>query len=237
MADERTSIPLEDAKMIDVLSNFLPHYGDGWNWAAMSVIERASIGKLLFYNEVYKHILDVPGVICEFGVHWGGTAAVLVNLHSCYEPHNLSRGYHGFDTFDGFPSVDIKDGDHGQSGDFRVPAGYKEVLAHILRHHRIQNSGLYQGDASETVPAWIESHPEAIISLAILDFDIYKPTRDVLEAIKPRLVRGSVLVFDELNHIHWPGETVAVQEVLGLNNLRLHRVPYHTFGSFAVFGE
>jgi hypothetical protein len=50
-------------------------------------------------------------------------------------------------------------------------------------------------------------------------------------------VKGSVLVFDELNHPHWPGETTAVNEVLGLNNLKLHRFPYHTYGSFAVFGE
>jgi hypothetical protein len=228
---------LKDATMLQVLSNLLPHYGEGWNWALMSTIERASIGKLLFYNEVYKRILDVPGVICEFGVHWGGTAAALINLHASYEPHNQSRVYYGFDTFEGFPDVDPKDGEFGKAGDFRVIENYGEVLARILELHRSQGFCLHQGDASETVPAWVDAHPEAIISLAILDFDIYKPTRDVLEAIKPRLVKGSVLVFDELNHIHWPGETVAVQEVLGLNNLRLHRVPYHTFGSFAVFGE
>ena len=237
MAEDRTKVQIKDATMLEVVSGLLPLYGAGWNWAMMSAIERPSIGKLLFYNEVYKRILDVPGVICEFGVHWGGTAAALINLHSSYEPHNLSRGYYGFDTFDGFPAVDPKDGKFGAAGDFRVPEHYGEVLARILWLHHSRNFYLHQGDASETVPAWMAEHPEAIISLAVLDFDIYKPTRDVLEAIKPRLVKGSVLVFDELNHIHWPGETVAVQEVLGLNNLRLHRFPFHTFGSFAVFGE
>jgi hypothetical protein len=42
---------------------------------------------------------------------------------------------------------------------------------------------------------------------------------------------------DELNHPEYPGETQAVQEVLGVNRLRLRRSPNLTFGSWAVFGE
>ena len=56
--------------------------------------------------------------------------------------------------------------------------------------------------------------------------DGYKPTRDVLEMIIPRLVKSSILVFDEINCLQSPGETLAVQEILGLNNLRLQRYPY-----------
>jgi hypothetical protein len=236
MSEEKKPIPLKDVKLIDALHELLPMYGADWNWAVMSTVERASIGKLLFYNEVYKRILGVPGVICEFGVHWGGTAAVLANLHLCYEPYNLSREYYGFDTFSGFPA-DPKDGEFGKAGLFNVPEHYMKLLGHMLELHNARGFVLHQGDASETVPAWIKDNPAAIISLAILDFDIYQPTRDVLEAIIPRLVKGSVLVFDKLNHPHWPGETTAVNEVLGLNNLKLHRFPYHTYGSFAVFGE
>ena len=35
--------------------------------------------------------------------------------------------------------------------------------------------------------------------MAIFDMDIYKPTKDALNAIKSRFTKGSVLVFDELN--------------------------------------
>ena len=51
------------------------------------------------------------------------------------------------------------------------------------------------------------------MSLAIFDFDIYKPTKAALEAIKPHLFKGSVLVFDELADDIFPGETVALREV------------------------
>ena len=72
-----------------------------------------------------------------------------------------------------------------------------------------------KGDAVHTVPAWFDAHPEALVSLAIFDFDIYAPTKAALLAVKPRLFKGSVLVFDELSDDVFPGETVAVQEVLG----------------------
>lgn len=39
----------------------------------------------------------------------------------------------------------------------------------------------------------------------------------------PHLTRGSVLGFDELNCGEFPGETVAVREVLGLDRVALRR--------------
>ena len=38
----------------------------------------------------------------------------------------------------------------------------------------------------------------------------------MLELIKPRLTKGTVLGFDELNDPDSPGETLAVMETLGL---------------------
>ncbi len=73
--------------------------------------------------------------------------------------------------------------------------------------------------------------------MAIFDMDIYKPTRDALNMIQPRLTKGSMLVFDELNCPFFPGETQAVSEVLGLNNLRLQRFPNQPYCAFAEFGD
>jgi len=67
--------------------------------------------------------------------------------------------------------------------------------------------------------------------------DVYKPTKDVLESIVPRLTKGSLLVFDELNAEIFPGETRAVDEILGLNNIRLRHNPHQPLCAWAVFGE
>ena len=85
------------------------------------------------------------------------------------------------------------------------------------------------------LPKYLSEHPETIIALAYFDFDIYKPTRKCLELIKDRLVKGSILAFDELNDHDSPGETQALMEVFGLNNVRLKRLPYTSRASYFVY--
>jgi predicted O-methyltransferase YrrM len=67
--------------------------------------------------------------------------------------------------------------------------------------------------------------------------DLHAPTKAVLEAIIPRLVKGSVLVFDEINHPAYPGETLALDQVLRLNNTSLRQNKFSPYGCYAVFGE
>jgi hypothetical protein len=70
--------------------------------------------------------------------------------------------------------------------------------------------------------------------MAIFDMDLYKPTKDALNAVIPRLTKGSILVFDQLNHEKFPGETQAVMEVLGLNKLKLRRDPHQSYCAYTV---
>jgi hypothetical protein len=73
-----------------------------------------------------------------------------------------------------------------------------------------------------------------VIALAYFDFDLYKPTRDCLEAIQPYLTKGSVLAFDELNTPEFPGETIAVREVFGLSRYAIRRDPNNPLTSYLV---
>jgi hypothetical protein len=207
-------------------------------------LHRLSISRVLYYDDLYKKILDIPGVICEFGVRWGATLAQLISFRGVYEPYNYSRKIYGFDTFQGFTTIDEKDSGFSQLGDYSVTPGHLELLEEILTIHEsfspishVKKFGLVKGDASQTVGPWLAENPHAIISMAIFDMDVYKPTRDVLEMILPRLVKGSLLVFDELNIEEFPGETQAVDEVLGLNNISLRRNPHQPFCAWAVFGD
>ena len=64
--------------------------------------------------------------------------------------------------------------------------------------------------------------------------DVYQPTKEVLLTIKNRLFKGSVLVFDELNDKDFPGETMALLEAIGLNNLELKSFHGESFGCWVV---
>ncbi len=101
-------------------------------------------------------------------------------------------------------------------------------MAHVQRYE------LVKGDATQTIPAYFKAHPETVVSMAILDFDIYQPTKVALQELKERLPKGSILVFDELSDEYFPGETIAVQEVFGIRNLRVQRLPITARISYAV---
>lgn len=193
-----------------------------------------SLSRVLFFYEIYRKILNTHGVIMEFGVRWGQSLALLSALRGIFEPFNRHRKIIGFDTFAGFRGLGPEDGERCRcvDGSFSVSEGYEVYLEKLLALAdglnpipHLKKFELVKGDALQTIPDYLRRHPETIVSLAIFDFDIYKPTKAALEAVKPHLMKGSVLVFDELCDDIFPGETRALAEVLGLNNVRIQRMP------------
>jgi hypothetical protein len=81
---------------------------------------------------------------------------------------------------------------------------------------------------------YLERHPETIVSFAYFDMDIYEPTAKCLRILQKHLTRGSVVGFDELCFPDFPGETLAVQEVIGISSIRLQRNQYCRSESFFV---
>lgn len=225
----------------------LPRLGNNWHMHSLIGVRVQALARILYYTELYKQIINVPGVICEFGVQWGASMTQLVNLRSIYEPFNISRKIIGFDTFTGFPSVSKEDNvgeSQWKEGDYSYEKNFEVELEQLLSLHEqaapmshIKKFDLIKGDISKTFPVWLENNPHAVISMAIFDADLYLPTRDVLKDIKSRLTKGSILVFDELSCEHFPGETVAVREILGTENLRLRRSPLQPYCSWAIWGD
>ena len=66
------------------------------------------------------------------------------------------------------------------------------------------------------------------------DVDIFEPTMVALEHFVPRIPKGGIIAFDELNAEGYPGETVAVLQKLGINNLRIQRLVFGTQISYVV---
>lgn len=202
-----------------------------------------NLARLLFLDHLYQKIVDVQGTILEFGTRWGQNLAIFSALRGIYEPFNRHRKIIGFDTFKGFPSISPKDGnsDMMKKGELSVTKDYDDYLSRLLELQEMDNPlghikkyELCVGDGTVEIGKYLKKHPETIISLAYFDFDLYEPTKKCLEAIRPHLVKGSVLGFDELNDTDSPGETVALMETFGLNNIRLKRYPYASRVSYFI---
>lgn len=206
-------------------------------------INRQNLSRILFMNELYKKNIDVHGIVIEFGVRWGQNLALFESFRGMYEPFNYNRKIVGFDTFSGFKSIDNKDGKASVivEGAYSVTENYKEYLEKVLNYHEgespishMKKYELVEGDATETIHEYLNKNPETIISLAYFDFDIYKPTKECLEAIKSHLTKGSIIGFDELNYHNFQGETLALKEVFGLDKYRIQRSTLSPLQSYII---
>jgi hypothetical protein len=140
----------------------------------------------------------------------------------------------GFDTFTGSPDITPVD-EHSPSavtGRFALPESYLDHLHDVLRvqeageHlNHIRRTIVIQGDVRAELPRYLKQNPHTVIALAYFDLDLFDPTRDALDTIRPYLTRGRVIAFDELAHAKWPGETAAVRETLGLDGASLRLLP------------
>lgn len=204
-------------------------------------LSRQTLSRILFMHELYQKIIDVHGVVMEFGVRWGQNLALYESFRGIYEPYNYNRKIVGFDTFSGFPEVHDKDGTHVAVGDYGVTDQYEAYLEQVLNYHESESPiahkkkyELVRGDATQTLEDYLSSHPETIVALAYFDFDIYLPTRRCLELVRDRLTKGSVVAFDELNCPEFPGETIALKEVFGLDKYAIRRSPLNPLISYFI---
>jgi hypothetical protein len=200
-----------------------------------------TLSRILFMDYLYQKIIDTQGIIIEFGTRWGQNASLFSTLRGIYEPFNRHRKIVAFDTFKGFPDITVHDGNSElmKVGVDSVTPDYKNYLERLMSVNEklspmshIKKFEIIEGDAVHELKKYLESHPETIISLAYFDFDLYKPTLRCLNMIKPYLVKGSVLAFDELNDHDSPGETVALKEAFKLNEIELKRYRYTSRTSY-----
>jgi hypothetical protein len=206
-------------------------------------VRRQNLTRFLAQYEIFKRILTVKGSVVECGVFRGGGLMTWAKLSAILEPVNLTRRIYAFDTFEGFPSVSEKDalglGKNAKTGDLYANS-YEELtelikifdsdrfLGHVDKVH------LIKGDATKTIPEFIQANQHLVVSLLFLDFDLFEPTSAAIEHFYHRIPRGGVIAFDELDNPLWPGETLAMLEKIGAGNLRLQRMDFDPYIGFAI---
>jgi hypothetical protein len=200
-------------------------------------VRRHEIARLLIQYELFKKIKDVKGSIVECGVHLGGGVLAWAKIAETLEPYNFLRKIYGFDTFEGFVSVHSKDltGSSAVAEIGRLSPGYdslaeiKECIAEFDKTRLLKHEDkviLIKGDAMKTIPAFVEENKHSLISLLYLDFDLYEPTLLAIKEFLPRMPKGAIIAFDELNDPKYPGETQALLESLNVNNYKLESLPF-----------
>lgn len=209
-------------------------------------LTKKDFSHLIFLNDLYKKIINVHGNIYEFGTRWGRNLSIFTLLRGLYEPYNYTRKIVGFDTFSGFlkSSLNIKDGKHKtiQKGSYSVTKHYEDYLEEILKLkntelpiNHIKKFDLVKGDAVKKTKDYLKKNPHEIIALAYFDLDLYTPTKELIKTLMPRTVGGSILLFDELNHPSYPGETTAfLEQIIKKNKFKLIRSELSASKSYII---
>lgn len=201
----------------------------------------SAMAKILFWDEAYRRIINIPGNIYVFGTWWGQDMTLLYNLRAVHEPYNYTRKVYGFDTFTGYPEPSVKDllSDTIKKGAYGTTSNYLVHFNELMDYHEKENImghikkfDLVQGNIVETLPSHFKSNPHEIVSIAYIDLALYEATKVVLNECLRHMVKGSMFVFDELNASEYPGETIAAKEVGIFDNCEIVRssiLPDRTF--------
>ena len=126
------------------------------------------------------------------------------HLSTILEPYNFNRKVIGFDTFEGFRNISKYDSKELKESDFS-DTSYEHLKEwSILQDSNravshIEKIELIKGDASRTIPDYIEKNKHLIIALLYIDFDIYEPTKVALEKLLPLVPKGGIVGIDEVN--------------------------------------
>lgn len=160
------------------------------------------------------------GLWCEFGV-WNGES---INRIS-----RLTSGkVYGFDSFEGLPV----DWSHSLTRDMLLPKDYFKRYSLPRVHPNVE---LVKGWFHETLPPFLEEHPEGAAFIHI-DSDVYESAKVVLDLLKERITKGTVILFDEyFNYPSWEShEYLAFKEFLAERKLRCRWLAFNSSGEQAA---
>lgn len=190
--------------------------------------DKKRILKLLDHYEIFKKILNVKGDIIECGVFKGASLIRFLTFRDLIEKNN-KRKVIGFDAFGKFPQPKINftnkkaDTDFAKRHDKNIGIGINiDKLKKYLKNKKITNYQLIKGDVLKTLPNYLLKNKKLKIALLHLDLDVYEPTRFVLENLYNKISKNGIILLDDYTHIK--GATLAVDEFLKKNKLKIYRV-------------
>ena len=173
---------------------------------AMLFPEKRAIRRHAIETAMKRDLKD--GLYVEFGVAAG---------HGCRlfgrRLKKVDRTLYGFDSFEGLEEDWTGMHTGRAAGAFDQAGKLPEVPPNVT---------LIEGWVQDTLPPFLKETGKAPFSFIHMDMDTYTPTLFALNAVKKRLRKGTVILFDEL--YGYPGwkhhEYKALQEVLDPKSYR-----------------
>jgi hypothetical protein len=180
---------------------------------------------------------DLPQTYFEFGCHSGRTFSAAINAARYFKMNNCE--FFAFDSFEGLPqTIEAEDGVF-KTGEFTTSK--KEFIKIIKKKTNLNenNFNIIEGFYEKSLTENLQSKMPKIGVLHV-DVDLYSSTRDLLKFVKPLLVNGCVILFDDwycfkpgTKKIDSYGEQKAVNEFLNSNK----NITFLPWKAYSTFGQ
>jgi predicted O-methyltransferase YrrM len=154
---------------------------------------------------------DVPGDTVEVGVYHGYGSALI-----CRSIAGAGKTHHAFDSWEGLPHPEPRDGTHWSEGDFATD---EHAARELLRDFDFVR--FYKGWVPDRFPEVADRQ----FSLVHIDVDLYQPTLDSIEFFWPVLAAGGVMVLDDYGLATCPGAHEAAERFFRDKDRRIVHVP------------
>jgi len=148
--------------------------------------------KLASLLQLAARVKNLPGCIVELGVYQGGALRALageLREKQCF----------GFDTFAGMPVEACS------TGDFHKPGEFADTSLQAVNDAMPANVKLIAGVFPESAAGFDQP-----ICFAHVDMDLEKSTADAIVWLRPRMVSGGIVLFDDYQWRNCPGVANAI---------------------------
>ena len=137
---------------------------------------------------------DLPLTFFEFGCYSGKTFSAAINAANYFALDQMQ--FFAFDSFEGLPNVNREIDGIFNTGEFKTPID--DFLEIVKRNTGLDlpKSNIIKGFYDKSLTEDLQRIMPKIGILHI-DVDLYSSTVEVLEFVKPLLVPGSVILFDD----------------------------------------
>lgn len=142
----------------------------------------------------YAKVAQLPKVYLEFGCHSGRTFSAAIRAS-----RELSiledASFYAFDSFEGLPETTEDDGIFG-GGTFSTSIAEFKTSVAKQASYKISDENIIKGFYADSLNSDLQARMPKV-GVVHIDVDLYSSTVEVLSFIKPLLVPGSVIIFDD----------------------------------------
>lgn len=178
--------------------------------------------QLCFLCQCIEDTKCIEGAIAEVGCAHG-SATVFLNKYM--DAQNIQKDYYAIDTFSGFTNGDIRFEVANRGKTKELFTGFqgnkKKWFDGTMQQNEITRVLSIKADVNE-----YDLTTLGPLSFCLLDVDLYRPMKKVLQEVYRVLSPGGIMVVDDCDssHIKWDGSDQAYKEFVKEGNLTPHIV-------------